>query len=95
MCGGQPRNAPQFTADALKTISHPLDFVGLNVHNSVWVRADSSKEHGYNIVANPSDYPHMDPPWIAVGPEAVFWVPTLAHRICPCRLHGTPATRLK
>ena len=74
-------DAPQFTADELKTISSPLDFVGLNVYNPVWVRADSSKEQGYNIVANPSDYPHMDPPWIAVGPESLFWVPTLAHRV--------------
>ena len=72
---------PQFTPEELKAISTPLDFVGLNVYNPVWVRADSSQELGYRIVANPSNYPHMDPPWIAVGPEALFWSPIFARRI--------------
>jgi beta-glucosidase len=74
-------DAPSFTPSELKTISTPLDFVGLNVYTPSWVRADSSQEMGYRVVANPSTYPHMEPPWISVGPEALFWAPMLAHRI--------------
>lgn len=73
--------APTFTPEELKTISTPLDFVGLNVYTPVWVRADASQEAGYRIVPNPPNYPHMDPPWIGVGPEALFWSPTFARRI--------------
>jgi beta-glucosidase len=73
-------DAPHFTPEELKIISTPLDFVGLNVYTPVWVRGDSSQETGYRVVPNPSTYPHMDPPWITVGPEALFWAPTLAHR---------------
>jgi len=74
-------DAPSFTAAELKTISTAVDFVGLNVYTPVWVRADGSQERGYNIVKNPSNYPHMDPPWIGVGPEALFWSPILAHNL--------------
>jgi beta-glucosidase len=74
-------DAPIFTPDELKTISTPLDFVGLNVYTPVWVRADSSQEVGYRVVPNPANYPHMDPPWVAVGPEAMFWSPVFAHHI--------------
>ena len=74
-------NAPQFTPEEMKTIATPIDFVGLNVYTPTWVRADSSEETGYRIVPTPSTYPHMESPWINLGPEALFWSPTLAHRI--------------
>jgi beta-glucosidase len=74
-------DAPKFTPDEMKTISTSLDFVGLNVYTPVWVRADDSLETGYKVVPNPTTYPHMDPPGISVGPEALFWAPILAHRV--------------
>ena len=74
-------NAPQFTPDEMKTIAEPLDFIGLNVYTPTWVRADSSAESGYRIVPTPTSYPHMDSPWLTIGPEALFWAPLLAHQI--------------
>ena len=74
-------DAPSFTPEELKIISSPLDFVGLNVYQPTWVRADASQETGYSVVPNPESYPHMFSPWLFVGPEALYWSPTLAHEI--------------
>ncbi len=74
-------DAPSFTPEELKIISSPLDFVGLNVYQPTWVRADPSQETGYSRVPNPESYPHMFSPWLFVGPEALYWSPTLAHEI--------------
>src|SRR5690242_2995098 len=35
-------DAPKFTAADLKTISSPLDFVGINIYTPTWIRADDS-----------------------------------------------------
>jgi beta-glucosidase len=69
-------DAPVFTAEELKTISAPLDFVGLNVYQPTWVRADHS-DLGYAVVPNPASYPHMLSPWLTIGPEALYWAPKL------------------
>jgi beta-glucosidase len=74
-------DAPSFTPEELKIISSPLDFVGLNVYQPTWVRADASQETGYSVVPNPESYPHMFSPWLFIGPEALYWSPTLAHEI--------------
>jgi beta-glucosidase len=39
-------DAPKFTDADLKAIGSPLDFVGLNVYNPTWVRADETKKSG-------------------------------------------------
>lgn len=67
-------DAPKFSAADLKTISSPLDFVGLNVYQPTWVRADGSAL-GFAAVPNPASYPHMLSPWLNVGPEALYWGP--------------------
>ena len=72
-------DAPKFTPDELKIISTPLDFVGLNVYQPMWVRADDTNELGYSVVPNPSSYPHMYSDWLTIGPEGLYWSPTLAH----------------
>ena len=74
-------NAPHFTDAEMKIISSPVDFVGLNVYQPTWVRADSSQETGYSLVKNPKSYPHMASPWLDIGPSALYWSPTLAHHI--------------
>jgi len=71
--------APKFTPEEMKTISTPLDFVGLNVYQPTWVRPDDTQEVGYSVVPNPSSYPHMYSEWLTIGPEALYWSPTLAH----------------
>ena len=69
-------DAPQFTPEDLAIISSPLDFVGINVYQPMFVRADAS-ERGYAVVPPPSSYPHMLSPWLHIGPEALYWVPKL------------------
>ena len=69
-------DAPKFTAEDLKIISSPMDFIGINVYQPEWVRADNS-EAGYAVVPNPKSYPTMYSPWLAIGPEALYWAPKL------------------
>ena len=68
--------APKYTAEDLKTISAPLDFIGINIYQPAYVRADSS-EKGYAMVPLPASYPHMFSPWLSIGPEALYWGPKL------------------
>ena len=73
-------NAPQFTAEDLAIISSPLDFVGTNIYQPTYVRAEAN-EAGYVVVPNPASYPHMLSPWLTVGPEALYWGPKLVHDV--------------
>ena len=65
-------DAPKFTAEDLKTIASPLDFVGLNIYTPTYVRADSNRL-GFSSVPHPPSYPHMASPWLFIGPEALYW----------------------
>jgi beta-glucosidase len=67
-------NAPKFTAEDLKIISSPLDFVGINIYTPTYVRADSSPL-GFAVVPHPKSYPHMASFWLSIGPEALYWGP--------------------
>ena len=69
-------NASSFTAEELTIIGSPLDFIGLNLYQPTYVRADAS-EKGYAVVPMPSSYPHMYSPWLYVGPEIMYWAPKL------------------
>lgn len=73
-------SAPKFTAEEMDIIKTPMDFVGLNVYQPTYVRADSSA-NGYEIVSNPASFPHMDSAWLYVGPEALYWAPRLVHEL--------------
>ena len=65
-------NAPRVQPGDMKVISSPIDFLGLNVYGPSYVRADDSAR-GYAIVPRQASYPHMASPWIAVGPEVLYW----------------------
>ncbi len=71
-------DAPKFTPEELKTIGSPLDFQGLNVYQPTWVRA-ADGARGYEVVKEPSSYPHMFSDWLKVGPEGLYWGPRLAN----------------
>lgn len=73
-------DAPQFTAEEMEIIRSPMDFVGLNVYTPTYVRADDS-EKGFEVVPMPSSFPHMESPWITIGPEALYWGPKLVAEI--------------
>ena len=69
------KNAPKYTAEDLKVISSPVDFVGLNVYmpNHYVIAAD--KASGFALVPFPATFPHMDSTWLKIGPEAMYWAP--------------------
>ncbi len=65
-------NAPQVEPGDMKVIGSPLDFVGLNVYTPEYVRADASPA-GYVVESRQSSFPHMDSPWLFIGPEVIYW----------------------
>ena len=68
-------DAPRFTADELRTISTPVDFVGINVYApGAYVRA-SDKAPGYTAIPLPPSYPHMESRWLTFGPDTLYWAP--------------------
>ena len=77
---GLGANAPRFTAQEMRAIGSPLDFIGVNCYQPSYARADGSAQ-GYAMVPNPTSFPHMASPWLFVGPEALYWGPRLAHEL--------------
>jgi beta-glucosidase len=69
-------DAPRFTAEEMDIIRTPMDFVGLNIYQPTYVRADDS-EKGYAVLSPPASFPHMYSPWLYVGPEALYWAPRI------------------
>src|SRR5205085_7210094 len=59
-------DAPKFTAEDLKTISSPLDFVGINIYTPLYVRADEASPVGFAVVPHPASFPHMASFWLYV-----------------------------
>lgn len=68
------QNAPKFTADDLRIIGSPLDFVGLNIYTPTQVRA-ADNPSGFAVVPKPKSYPHMESQWLTIGPEIGYWAP--------------------
>jgi beta-glucosidase len=69
------KDAPQFTAEDLKIISSPIDFVGLNVYMPQHYVVASDDPLGFALVPMPASFPRMDSDWLRVGPEALYWTP--------------------
>jgi beta-glucosidase len=65
-------NAPRIEPGDMKAIGSPLDFVGLNVYQPTYVRADGSAQ-GYAIEQPQASYPRMASPWLTIGPECIYW----------------------
>jgi len=69
---GEGANAPKVAEGDMRIIGSPLDFVGINVYQPQYVRADGSAQ-GYSVESRPTSYPHMASPWLFIGPEAIYW----------------------
>ena len=68
-------DAPRFTAEELKTISTPVDMVGINIYEpGAFVRA-SDAAPGYTVIPLPSSYPRMLSRWLTFGPDTLYWGP--------------------
>ena len=78
---GAGADAPKFTAQDLKIISSPLDFVGINIYTPVYILANAASKTGFTVVPHPPSYPHMASSWLFVGPEALYWGPRHVARI--------------
>jgi beta-glucosidase len=68
-------DAPRFTAEEMKTIASPTDFVGINAYSPTYIRADANAPAGYSVVAQPSSYPRMNVEWLYIGPQILYWLP--------------------
>jgi beta-glucosidase len=75
------KNAPKFTADELKIISSPNDFVGLNIYAPQYYVVASDKAPGFKVLPFPASFPHMNVDWLRIGPETAYWVPRLAAKV--------------
>lgn len=73
-------DAPKFTAEDMKIISTPLDFVGLNIYEPTWIRA-SADPAGYETLDMPTSYPRMAAGWLQFGPGGMYWSPKLLHEL--------------
>src|SRR5207302_8363448 len=51
--------APKFTADALKIISSPIAFVGLNIYAQQYYVVDSDRAPGFSVLTFPDPFPHI------------------------------------
>ncbi|MDB5615893.1 GH1 family beta-glucosidase [Tardiphaga sp.] len=69
------KNAPRFTAEELKIISSPIDFVGLNIYMPQHYVSASDHPNGFSLLPFPTSFPHMASDWLRIGPEAMYWAP--------------------
>jgi beta-glucosidase len=74
-------DAPKHTAEDLRIISSPIDFVGLNVYTPDHYVVAADNERGFTLVPFPASFPHMKPAWLRTGPEAMYWVPRHVARL--------------
>lgn len=68
-------DAPKFTAEDLRIISSPIDFLGVNVYTPDHYVVAASNERGFTLAPFPASFPHMKAGWLRPGPEAIYWVP--------------------
>jgi beta-glucosidase len=57
---GLGTDVPRFTAEEMNIINSPMDFVGLNIYQPTYVRADDS-EKGYAVINPPGSFPRTAP----------------------------------
>ena len=69
------KDAPKYTAEDLRIISSPIDFVGLNVYTPDHYVVAADNERGFTLAPFPASFPHMDATWLRIGPEAMYWAP--------------------
>jgi len=74
-------DAPKFTADDLKIISSPMDFVGINVYRPMVYVVASDQAPGWREIPFASAHPKMSSSWHTLGPEAMYWAPKLVQSL--------------
>jgi beta-glucosidase len=74
-------DAPKFTADELKTISQPNDFVGLNIYAPQCYILAADHAPGWKPLPMPASFPHMSSDWLRIAPEVIYWAPRIAAKL--------------
>jgi beta-glucosidase len=69
------KDAPKFTDMDLKTISEPVDFVGINVYRPGQYVLASAERSGYRTIPINTSHPKMFSSWQLLGPEVLYWAP--------------------
>lgn len=74
-------DALKITADDLRIIASPVDFIGLNVYmpDHYVIAADNAR--GFTLAPFPASFPHMKADWLRPGPEAIYWSPRNVARL--------------
>jgi beta-glucosidase len=90
-------NAPTYTAEDLRIISSPVDFIGLNVYTPNHYVVAAANSAGFDLVPFPASFPHMDADWLKIGPEAMYWAPRHVAKLWDVKAiyiteSGTPST---
>jgi beta-glucosidase len=78
-------DAPTFTDDELKTITAPLDFVGINVYRPHVYVQPSDEPPGYSVVPFSASHPKMLASWHIFAPEVMYWAPRYARSLWGAR----------
>jgi beta-glucosidase len=69
------KNAPKFTAEDLKIIASPLDFVGINVYKPDAYVLASDNAPGWREIPYTKGHPMLSSQWHTMGPESMYWAP--------------------
>ncbi|MBV9566472.1 MAG: beta-glucosidase [Bradyrhizobium sp.] len=75
------KDAPKFTAEELKIIGSPIDYVGLNIYAPQFYVVAGEHSWGFKVLPFPASFPHMESEWLRIGPETAYWVPLLAAKV--------------
>ncbi|QPF83601.1 beta-glucosidase [Bradyrhizobium genosp. L] len=75
------KDAPKFTAEELKIISQPVDFVGLNIYAPQFYIVATDRKPGWQPLPMPASFPHMNSEWLKIAPETIYWAPRIAARL--------------
>lgn len=68
-------DAPRYSAEDLRIISEPVDFVGLNVYTPDHYVVAADNERGFALAPFPASFPRMKASWLKPSPEAIYWGP--------------------
>jgi beta-glucosidase len=74
-------DAPKFTAEELKIISQPNDFVGLNIYAPQCYIVATDTSPGWKPLPMPGSFPHMSSDWLRIAPEVIYWAPRIAAKL--------------
>ncbi len=65
-------DAPEFTDEEMKTISTPVDFLGLNLYAAQYIRHAPETPSGWAEAPCDQDYPRMHIYWLTIGPSSLY-----------------------